>query len=96
MNDMDNFGKGADGTNIEFACLFTHVMPTKILLNHFNFESGSHDLAEGEQEFKGYLNIGQAVEKFAADQMSASKVYKFYNESDMLNLSTYASSVPDA
>jgi hypothetical protein len=94
--DADNFGVGADKSNIEFACLFTHVMPTKIFLQHFNYESGSHEFAENEQEFKGYMNFGQAVEAFAAAQMSTSKVYKFYNENDFLNLSEYASSVPSA
>jgi hypothetical protein len=93
--DADNFG-GAEG-NIEFAALFTHVMPTKIILNHFNYESGSHEFADSqEQEFKGYLNIGEAVEKFAAAQMSANNIYKFYNENDFLNLNEFAPSIPSA
>lgn len=94
--DADNFGKGPDQSNIEFAALFTHVMPTKILLNHYNYEAGNHDNAESEQEFKGYLNIGAAVEKFAAQNMSADKIYKFYNENDFLNLNEFASSIPGA
>ena len=94
--DADNFGEGEDKSNIEFAALFTHVMPTKIMLDHFNYESGSHEFAEKEQEFKGYMNFGQAVDAFAVGQMSTSKVYKFYNENDFLNLSEYASSVPSA
>jgi hypothetical protein len=92
--DADNFGKGPDQTNIEFAALWTNVMPTKILLNHYNFEAGSHDTAESEQEFKGYLNIGAAVERFAAANMSADKIYKFYNENDFLNMSEFASTIP--
>jgi hypothetical protein len=83
-------------TNIEFAALFTNVMPTKIMLDHFNYETGTHDFADKEQEFKGYMNFGQAVDAFAVSQMSSSKVYKFYNENDFLNLSEYASNVPSA
>lgn len=94
--DADNFGQGPDKSNIEFAALYTHVMPTKIMLDHFNYESGSHEFAEKEQEFKGYMNFGQAVEKFAVAEMSKSKVYKFFNENDFLNLSDYATTVPSA
>jgi hypothetical protein len=94
--DADNFEKKADGSNIEFAALYTHVMPTKMMLDHYNYEAGSHEFSEKEQEFKGYMNFGQAVEAFAAAQMAASKVYKFYNENDFLNLSEYATSVPSA
>jgi hypothetical protein len=94
--DADNFGNGPDGSNIEFAALYTNVMPTKIILDHFNFESGSHEFAEPTQDFKGYMNIGGAVEKFAASQMSQSSTYKFYNENDYLNMSEVATSVPSA
>lgn len=94
--DADNFGAGPDKSNIEFAALYTHVMPTKIFLDHFNYSNGDHEFFEKEQEFKGVMNIGQAVEKFAVAQMSTGKVYQFYNENDMLNLSEYAQSVPSA
>ena len=94
--DADNFGVGGDKSNIEFAALYTHVLPTKIMLGHFNYEAGSHENTENEQEFKGYMNIGEAVEQFAIDQMSTSKIYQFYNESGFTNLGEYATSVPDA
>lgn len=75
--DADNFA----GKNIEFAALFTRCMPTKIPLNHFNFESGSHDPTELDQEFKAYMHIGASVEEFAAKYI-ADDTYKFYNENE--------------
>ena len=75
--DADNF----EGKNIEFAALFTRCMPTKIPLNHFNFESGSHDPTELDQEFKAYMHIGAAVEDFAAKYISG-KIYTFNNENE--------------
>jgi hypothetical protein len=94
--DADNFGKGADGSNIEFAALYTNVLPTKINLDHFNFESGSHEFAEKEQEFKGMMHFGPAVDKFAIANMDAKKIYTFYNEPDFTNLSEFAQSIPSA
>jgi len=92
--DADNFNvSGPDGSNIEFAALFTNVMPTKIILNHFNFSTNEHEFVENEQEFKGYMNIGSAVEAFASENMSASVIYKFYDENDFLNLSDFATSI---
>lgn len=84
--DADNFN---GGKNIEFAALITKVMPTKIALNHFNYESGSHDFAEPEQEFKGYMNIGEAVENFAAQYMSASRIYTFDSENKFSNIKSF-------
>ena len=84
--DADNFN---GGKNIEFAALFTKVMPTKIPLNHFNFESGSHDLAEPEQEFKGYMHIGEKVENFAAQYMNASRIYTFDTENKFSDIQSF-------
>jgi len=75
--DADNFA----GNNIEFAALFTRCMPTKIPLNHFNFESGSHDPTELDQEFKAYMHIGASVEEFAFKYIT-DNTYKFYNENE--------------
>lgn len=75
--DADNF----DGNNIEFAAIFTNVMPTKIFLNHFNFESGNHDFTEIEQEYKGTLHIGAKVEEYAMSKIK-SGVYTFRNENN--------------
>lgn len=85
--DADNFG-GVEG-NIEFAALYTNVMPTKIILAHYNFATNEHENAEQEQEFKGYMNIGSAVEKFAAQYMTQEKIYKFHNENDFMGMSEF-------
>lgn len=94
--DADNFGAGPDKSNIEFAALYTNVMPKKIMLAHFNYESGQHENTEQEQEFTGYMNFGQAVEKFAIANMTANSIYKFYQENDFMNLAEHAPSIPSA
>jgi hypothetical protein len=86
--DADNFN---GGKNIEFAALFTRVMPTKIILSHFNYENGNHDFVEPEQEYKAYMHIGQAVEDFAAAYMNASRIYTFNNENNFADISSFTS-----
>jgi len=85
--DANNFG----GKNIEFAALFTKVMPTKIALGHFNFETGNHDVNDIEQEFKAYMHIGAAVEDFAASYMTKQKIYLFNNENSFADIGQYTS-----
>lgn len=82
--DADNFDK----KNIEFAALYTKVMPTKIALAHFNFEAGNHDPSELEQEFKAYMHIGPKVEEFAAGYL-AGKVYNFSTENNFTNIANF-------
>lgn len=52
--DADNTGMKI----IEHASITTHMMPKKIILNHFNFESGSHENFEHEMSFSGYHHFG--------------------------------------
>lgn len=90
--DADNFGAGSgEKSNIEFAALWTNVMPTKIILNPYNFEQGDHSFNDNEQEFKGYLNIGQAVEEFAAAQMSAANNYTIDTENNFMDMAKFTS-----
>lgn len=61
---------------IEFACLFTMVMPTRIHMGHLNFQAGSNDSApELEQQFTGVPHIGPAVNQIAIDWFK--KTYEF-------------------
>jgi hypothetical protein len=83
--DANNFG----GKNIEFAALYTKVMPTIIHLDHYNFESGSHDVTESDQEFKAYMHIGAKVEDFAANYMQSTGTYTFYNENEFNNIDKF-------
>ena len=83
--DADNT---AGGQNIEFASLWTHVQPKRINLEHFNYDSGSHDMFELDQPFSGVMNIGQQVEKFAAGHLDKNR-YNFYSEGDFNNIDMY-------
>ena len=69
--DVDNTSKH----NIEFACLYTMVMPTRIHLGHLNFTAGSNDGSELEQQFIGVPHISPAVDQLAIDQLKL--VYPF-------------------
>jgi len=51
---------------IEFACLYTAVMPTKIPLGHLNFTAGTNDGTELAMTWKGVPNISDEVNKLAA------------------------------
>lgn len=82
--DADNFA----GKNIEFAALWTHVQPKRINMEHYNYESGSHDLVELDQPFAGVLNFGQEVEKFAAGYVG-NRIYPFYTENSFNNIGVY-------
>jgi len=70
--DADNVGR----PNIEFACYYTAVMPTKIQLSQFAFTHGTHDAVEYEQNFRGVFHMSSKVDAFAK-QVLAEKVYGF-------------------
>ena len=65
---------------IEFACYITNVMPKKIILGAYNFESGSHDNPEVEQTFTGVFHFGAKVEAFAQKQLAS--IYSIVDEDD--------------
>jgi hypothetical protein len=54
-----------DMNNIEFACYYSAVMPTKIMLSQFAFTHGSHDAVEYEQSFKGVFHMSSHVDTYA-------------------------------
>lgn len=83
--DADNF---AGGRNIEFAALYTKIMPTKIALNHFNYENGNHDVTDLDQEFKAYMHIGPKVETFAKDYITKNR-YSFSTENSFTNITNF-------
>lgn len=85
--DADNF-TGADFGNIEKVFLWTHVQPKRINLEHYNYESGTHDFFELEQTFSGVLHFGEAVDNWGA-QYIRDKVYPFYTENNFDDLSYY-------
>ena len=60
--------------NIEFACYYSAVFPTKIILGHFNHDIGSHDKVEYDQSFKGNFHMSAKVDAFAKEVL-ASKTY---------------------
>jgi hypothetical protein len=75
--DADNF---KNSKIIEFACLYTMVMPTRIHYSHHNFTAGTNDGTELEQQFVGIPNISPEVDKFAASQLDT--IYKFVTGGD--------------
>ena len=75
----------ADNTSntsiIEFACLYTMVMPTRMHFSHLNFTAGTNDGSELEQTFVGIPHISPAVDEIAAAQLSKLQ-YSFMNMGD--------------
>jgi hypothetical protein len=76
--DADNTGSASI---IEFACLYTMVMPTRIHLGHLNFTAGTNDGSELEQSFIGVPHISPAVDELAAAQL-AKLQYSMMNMGD--------------
>jgi len=70
--DANNVGRN----NIEFACYYTAVMPTRIMLSQFAFTHGTHDAVEYEQNFRGVFHMSSKVDAFAK-QVLDEKVYGF-------------------
>lgn len=66
--DANNTG---DNKIIEFACLWTMVMPTRISLAHLNFTAGTNEGVELEQPFVGIPNISAQVDAIAMGQLAA-------------------------
>lgn len=85
--DADNFGGQTNG-NIEKVFLWTHVQPKRINLEHYNYESGTHDFSELEQQFSGVLHFGEAVDVWGA-QYIKDKVYPFYTENNFDDIAYY-------
>jgi hypothetical protein len=83
--DADNYAGLENKSNLEFACILTHVQPKRINLEHFNFENGAHELFEVEQPFTAYMHIGQTVETYV-DKRMAQWFYEFVNEGSFSNL----------
>lgn len=82
--DADNWSHN----NIEKAFLWTHVQPKRIHMEHYNYESGSHEHFELEQSFSGVMRFGQAVDDFAISYLPE-KVYSFYTENSFNNIANY-------
>lgn len=61
--DADN--TASNGKNIEFACLWTMVMPTRAPFSHLNFTAGTNDNPELELPFTGVPIINKAVDDLA-------------------------------
>jgi len=75
--DADNVN---NGKIIEFACLYTMVMPVRIHLGHLNFTAGTNDGSELEQQFVGVPHISPAVDEIAVQQIR--NTYKFATMGD--------------
>ena len=58
-------------TIIEFSCLYTLVMPTRIALDHLNYTAGSNDPVQIEMAFTGVPHISPAVDELAGNQLAS-------------------------
>ena len=76
--DADNV---SNSKIIEFACLYTMVMPTRIHLSHLNFTAGTNDGTELEQQFVGVPHISPAVDELAIQELKKIQ-YTFMNMGD--------------
>jgi len=81
MTRPDADSHTAGQTNIEFACLWTMVMPTRIHLSHLNFQAGSNDaVSELEQQFSGIPHISPVVDEMAVALLA--DTYQFQTMGD--------------
>jgi hypothetical protein len=75
--DADN---NTNSKIIEFACLFTMVMPLRIPLDHLNYQGGgSNDVAEIEMPFTGIPNISPQVDNFAVAELAKGGAFEYYH-----------------
>lgn len=70
-----------DVNNIEFACYYTAVIPTKIQLSQFSHAIGTHSETEYEQSFKGCFHMSSKVDAYAKTIL-ADEVYGFKEMND--------------
>ena len=81
--DVDNVDKPEI---IEFACVFTMVMPLRIPLDHLNYTGGgSQEVVEIEMPFTGIPNISSKVDEYAAQQIKDSFGFVGMGEWDPLS-----------
>ena len=50
---------------IEYACLYTMVMPLRMPMDHYNFSAGSSDMTDLEMSFAGVPHFGAAIMAYA-------------------------------
>lgn len=55
--------------NIEFACYYTAVMPSRIPYSHLNYEQGQHEVQPLEIPFKGVFHRSPQVDEYAKLKM---------------------------
>jgi hypothetical protein len=80
---------------IEFACLYTMVMPTRIHLNQFNFTSGTNDGVEPlEQQFVGIPHISAAVDDLAVSKLNL--IYPFMTMGEYVHATATQNAVTPA
>lgn len=65
-----------DTNNIEFACYYSAVIPTKIQLSQFSHAIGTHNEVEYDQSFKGCFHMSAAIDAYAKTVL-ANQVYGF-------------------
>jgi len=81
FNVMNFTPDGLDPEVIEYASLYTNVMPTKILTSHQDFEAGTNDKAGPlEMEFLCKKVLGDSANKLALALLSGVDQYVHMND----------------
>ena len=75
----DPSGGIGGGSGIEAAFYFTNVFPTKIPMDHLNYTSGDHSLAEISMDFRGTLHKSQQINELAAAFLKKHAISQSYN-----------------
>ena len=68
------------GSGIEAAFYFTNVFPTKIPMDHLNYTSGDHSLAEISMDFRGTLHKSHQIDLLAAEFLKQNAISQSYNK----------------
>ena len=70
---------GVNGNGIEAAFYFTNVFPTKIPMDHLNYQSGDHSLAEISMDFRGTLHKSHQINELAQKFLKHNAISQSYN-----------------
>lgn len=77
--DADN----VEANILEFAAYFTHVKPTVIPNDFYNYQTGTHELGEFEQPFSARMHVSSTVDEYAMNLLRSRQTnFKHANDFD--------------
>lgn len=75
---------------IEYACLITNIMPTKIPMSHLNYSHGDHPLVSFDLEFSGTKYESQYINAKAVEILKNYRDLSTYMDFKPANLDKYS------